>query len=185
MADLAALLFDLDGTLVDTAEPNFRAYAQALDEVGVAIDRPRFDAVATGRHWSQFLPQLLEGTGEDAAAVAARKQLLYPAYLARSRLNLPLVGLARAASGRLRLALVTSASRPSVTAVLAAHSLADLFDTVVTGDDIVAPKPAPDCYLLAMARLGVEPGQCLAFEDTDIGAESARLAGVTVLRVTL
>ncbi|MDF7777390.1 HAD family phosphatase [Sphingomonas sp. AOB5] len=183
MADLAALLFDLDGTLVDTAGANYRAYAAALAEAGCAVERDAFEAVAAGRHWSQFLPVLLPGA--DHAAIAARKQILYPAMLGETQVNTQLVGLARAVSGRLRLALVTNASPPSVEAVLAAHGLDTLFDTVVTGDDATNPKPAPDPYLLAMARLGVSPEQCLAFEDSDIGAESAHRARISVVRVTL
>lgn len=183
MAELAALLFDLDGTLVDTAEANYRAYAAALAEAGRTIERAEFDAVATGRRWSQFLPLLLPGA--DHSVIAARKQALYPAHLGASRINAPLVDLARAASPRLRLGLVTSASRRGADAVLAAHGLGDLFDVVVTGDDVEAPKPAPDSYQLAMARLGVSPDECLAFEDSDPGAESARRAGIAVVRVTL
>lgn len=184
MAELAALLFDLDDTLVDTSEANFRAYAAALAEVGVSIARADFDAVATGRRWSQFLPLFLPDKDEAAlAAVAARKQALYPGHLAASRINTQLVGLARATS--LRRALVTSASRAGAEAVLAAHGLGDLFEVIVTGEDVEAPKPAPDPYLLAMNRLGVGAEQCLAFEDSEIGAESARRAGIAVVRVTL
>jgi beta-phosphoglucomutase len=186
MAKLAALLFDLDGTLVDTAEANYRAYTAALAEIGCEIARGEFDAAATGRRWNQFLPALLpELDAVGHAAVAARKRALYPRFLGRSRVNTHIVDLARAAAVSLRLALVTSASRQSVDAVLAAHGLGDLFEMVITGDDVAAPKPAPDAYRLAMQRLGVTPAQCLAFEDSDIGAESAARAGIAVMRVTL
>jgi beta-phosphoglucomutase-like phosphatase (HAD superfamily) len=183
MAELAALLFDLDGTLVDTAEANYRAYAAALAEVGRTIERAEFDAVATGRRWSHFLPLLLPGADHDV--IAARKRALYPDLLGASRLNTALVDLARAASPRLKLGLVTTASRSGTEAVLAAHGLSGLFEVIVTGDDVEAHKPAPDAYQLAMARLGVRPDQCLAFEDSDPGAESARRAGIAVVRVTL
>jgi beta-phosphoglucomutase len=186
VTELAALLFDLDGTLVDTAEANYRAYAAALAEVGRTIERAEFDAVATGRRWSQFLSALMPGADAAShAAVAARKQMLYPGLLGISRVNTQLLDLARAAAPRLRLGLVTNASRRGADAVLAAHGLGDLFEVVVTGDDIAIPKPAPDIYQLAMERLRVAPGQCLAFEDSDPGAESARRAGIAVLRVTL
>ena len=55
--------------------------------------------------------------------------------------------------------------------------------TIVTGNDVAEPKPSPEPYLLAAARLGVRPDRCLVFEDTDIGIESARRAGMAVLRV--
>ncbi|MCW3848027.1 HAD family phosphatase [Sphingomonas sp. LB-2] len=180
MAELAALLFDLDGTLVDTAEANYRAYAAALAEAGVTIGREQFDAVATGRRWTQFLPLLIP---EGHAAIAERKRALYPGLLGASRLNQPLVDLARAS--RLRLGLVTSASRSGTEAVLAAHGLSGFFEVVITGDDVAEPKPAPDAYRLAAARLGLQPLQCLAFEDSDPGAESARRAGIAVVRIAL
>jgi hypothetical protein len=88
VTELAALLFDLDGTLVDTAEANFSAYAAALAEVGRAIERTEFEAVATGQRWSQFLPKLLPKANDASLAeVAVRKQALYSALLGASRLN--------------------------------------------------------------------------------------------------
>lgn len=186
MAEVAALLFDMDGTLVDTAEANWRAYAAALAEHGVAVGRDRFEALATGRHWRDFLLPFVAEAGASVSPelVARRKQALYPGFLTHSRLNAPLAAFAQAAATHLRLALVTSAAAASARAVLDAHGLSNLFDTVVTGDDVEHHKPAPDAYLLAAERLAVEPDCCLAFEDSDIGMESARRAGVTVMRVT-
>lgn len=183
MAEPAALLFDLDGTFVDTADANYAAYAQALAEAGITVDRPTFDKVATGRHRTHFLPILAAGHTADLDAVARRKQELYPGFADLTRVNPALLGLARAVQGRLRLALVTTASWSSVTAVLDAHGLAGLFDVVVTGDDVAAPKPDPEAYRLAADRLGLSPAACLAFEDSDAGVRSAEAAGMTVLRV--
>ena len=183
MTELAALLIDLDGTLVDTAEANFAAYAAALGEVGVEMDRESFDGLSAGRHWRQFLPGMLAGVAADPAAVASRKQAIYPMMMAQTRVSPPVLALATMARATLKLALVTTASRSSVSAVLAAHDLASLFDAVVTGDDVAETKPAPDAYLLAAERLGVSPSACLAIEDTEAGSESARRAGMKVLRI--
>src|ERR1700722_13929549 len=183
LAELAALLFDLDGTLVDTANANYAAYAAALREAGVAIGREPFDRAATGRHWRQFLPGLIGAADADPARVAARKREIYPAMAAHTRLNHGLAELAASLRSRLKLGLVTSASRTRAEAVLNAHGLASLFATVVTGDDVAEPKPAPDAYLLAAARLGVNPAQCLALEDSETGLESASRAGMRTLRV--
>lgn len=184
---IAALLFDLDGTLADTAAANFSAYAQALAEVGVAVDRTGFDAVAHGRNWRQFLPELLErgGSVADAAGVARRKQELYPKLIGGMRLNEPLLSLARTTRATLRTALVTTASRANVTAILQHHQLSDLFDLVITGDDVAEHKPHPEAYLAAASGIGVAPGTCLAFEDSDIGVAAAEAAGIAVVRVVL
>ena len=84
---------------------------------------------------------------------------------------------------RVRTALVTTASRANVDAILDAHGLRPDFDVVVTGDDVSRHKPDPEAYLLAAARLAVAPAQCLVFEDSDIGLKSARAAGMAVVRV--
>jgi beta-phosphoglucomutase len=186
MAEAAALLFDLDGTLVDTSEANFRAYRDALGEVGVTIERERFERVAFGRNWRQFLPQFLEQAGSEAdpANVAARKRALYGNHRNAFRYNEQLLALAAAAHPNQRVALVTAASADSIDVVLG-PARRKLFEVEVTGDDVARHKPAPDAYLLAARRLGVAPASCVAFEDSDIGAASATAAGMTVVRVKI
>lgn len=182
----AAFLFDLDGTLVDTAGANYAAYARALREVGVDVDRATFDAVAHGRKWRDFLPTILERAGSraDPARIAARKVVLYPEHMGDTRVNAALVALLRTLRGTsLRTALVTTASSANVQLVLGAHELHDLFDVVVTGDDVTAHKPDPGAYRLAAARLAIPAEACVAFEDSDAGVASARAAGVPVVRV--
>lgn len=183
MPEIAATFFDMDGTLVDTADANFSAYATALSEVGVSIGRTDFDQLAHGRHWTQFLPAILGNRSIDPAFIARRKRLLYPGMMALTRINAHIFALAQAMRATCRIGLVTTASQSSVTAVLDAHYLASFFDVIVTGDDVGQKKPSPEAYLLAAARLDVEPISCLAVEDSDIGVESARRAGMGVLRI--
>jgi HAD superfamily hydrolase (TIGR01509 family) len=185
MFDVGALLFDLDGTLVDTRAANYAAYATALAEVGVAVDEARFNAVADGRNWRWFLPMLLGAKAARAPAVAARKAELYPGLVCQARPNAELIALARAARGHVPTALVTTASAANASAVLERYGLSSLFDLVISGDDVTRHKPDPQAYALATARLGVAPGRCIAFEDSDAGAASAEAAGVAVIRVSL
>jgi beta-phosphoglucomutase len=181
-----ALLVDLDGTLVDTADANYLAYADALAEVGVRVARAAFDEVAHGRSWRQFLPGLLASApGADPAAVAARKAAGYPARLAATRLNHGLVALIANRAAGWRAALVTTASRANAEAVLGHHQIAQLFDAVVTGDDVARHKPAPDAYRLAARLLEVRPEDCVAFEDSDAGMAAATAAGMPCLRIAL
>lgn len=182
---LKAILCDLDGTLVDTSAANYAAYAAAMAEIGVEVDRASFDAVAAGRNWRQFLPQLLrpEGKEDQAAAVAARKQALYPHYAPSAVFNTALWLLLRSCRPTMKTALVTTASRGSVKAVLQNMEVGDYFDCVITGDDVDRHKPAPDAYLLATEKLGIVSSSCIAIEDSEIGIKSAVAAGISVLHV--
>lgn len=187
MHSVQALLFDLDGTLVDTSIANFRAYQLALEEVGVEIEQTQFQSVAFGRNWRQFLPAILQSAQSDAepAAVAQRKREIYPDLTDALRFNQGLFSLALASRSTMRTAVVTTASSESVSAVFKSVDQKSYFDILVTGDDVLKHKPAPDAYLLAAERLGVNPSSCLAFEDSDIGVESARAAGMMVVRVSI
>jgi len=178
-----ALLVDLDGTLVETGEANFQAYAAALREAGVEVDRGRFDEVSRGRNWRDFLPLLLAGTDASPATVAARKAALYRDFLHLTILNRGVVRLIELSRAHWRCALVTTASRRNAEAILRYHGLEHLFDRVVTGDDISRHKPDPEAYRLAAQELGAQPENCVAIEDTDIGAASATAFGAAVIRV--
>ncbi len=183
---ISALLVDLDGTLADTAAANYAAYAAALAEAGVEISREDFDTVAAGRNWRQFLPVLLgETRAGEAPAIAACKTALYADMLHHVRINTALVRMIDLTTLTGPAALVTTASRASVDAILAHHDLARLFDITITGDEVTRHKPDPQPYLMAAKALSLAPDTCLAIEDSDVGVASAEAAGMAVLRVVL
>jgi beta-phosphoglucomutase-like phosphatase (HAD superfamily) len=183
---LRALLFDLDGTLIDSAEANHAAYSRALLEFGVRIEPDAVARAAAGRQWRDFLPALLRDAGveRDPEAIASRKGQLYRAAVGELRVNVALLALASSVGPELRTALVTTASGESVRAILHHPDLSHAFDHVVTGDDVTRHKPDPEAYLLALERLQLDPRECLAFEDSDVGVASAEAAGIAVVRVT-
>ena len=127
MQDLAALLFDLDGTLADTATANAAAYTQALAEAGVYLDIDHVRTRAHGRNWRQFLPELLHEVGVDAdpAVLAARKRDIYAIQAGNIPLNYGLLRLAQISRPLLRIGLVTTASRANARAILEAHGVVD------------------------------------------------------------
>jgi HAD superfamily hydrolase (TIGR01509 family) len=171
--------------LVDSAAANHAAYSRALVEVGAQLGPEDVAHAAAGRHWREFLPALLRAAGVDCdpAMVARRKGDLYREMLGKLRLNTTLLSLADSVRPRVKTVLVTTASAESVQAILGYFELEGAFDFVITGDDVARHKPNPEAYQLALQRLRLEPEECLAFEDSDVGVASAEAAGVAVVRV--
>ena len=186
MPRLRALLFDLDGTLIDSARANDAAYSRALFEVGAPIAPDDVTRAAAGRQWREWVPELLRRAGVDCdpAAVARRKGELYRDMLGDLRVNFALLSLVESVRPEMKTVLVTTASAESVRAILLHFHLDHEFDLVVTGDDVTQHKPDPEAYRLALALLQLDARDCLAFEDSDVGAASAEAAGVAIVRVT-
>ena len=177
-----AILFDLDGTLVDTESIALAAGMAAFAELGHPVDEAFMhglvgkDLPTAGRIIAQALPTL------DQAAL---QPLWSGAFLAAVAQGLPLKPGAEALlAARLKpMAIVTSSRRTEAVHKLDVAGIAGAFAHVITYDDVTAPKPAPEPYLLAAARLGVAPARCLVFEDSETGAEAAYRAGCRVVQV--
>lgn len=186
MRKLLALLFDLDGTLIDSEGAIHAAYSRALGEFGVIVEPEVVARTASGRQWRAFLPDLIAGAGVecDPALVARRKGELYREMLAEIPVNGALLALAASVRPVLKTALVTTGAAANVDAVLSHFALRDAFDVVVTGDDVARHKPDAEAYRLALQRLALDAEHCLAFEDSDAGVASAVAAGLAVVRVT-
>ena len=176
-----AVIFDLDGTLLDTEAITHAAAIGAFAACGVEVD-PAF---------------LLRLVGVDDATGAGRIMAAYPKLDLVAFEREWRAGSIRGLAGGVRLkpgvavllgsislsrAIATSSTRAQATRKLAASAL-PTFDHVVTVDDVTRAKPAPDPYLLAAMLLGVDPARCLAFEDSETGAQSAHAAGMTVVQV--
>lgn len=185
---LRAYLVDFDGTLADTATANYLAYAAALEEMKVFVDREEFDRAVHGQNWRQFLPGLLRSRGCDAepAAVAARKVQHYRTTARHIRFNEALIYLLERRSSDTRAALVTTASAANVATALASREgLREVFDVIVTGDDVTRHKPDPQAYEQAARLLNVGPEHCLVFEDSSAGVAAGLAFGARVLKVSI
>jgi len=183
-AEFEALIFDCDGTLVDTMPAHYRAWREALDPVGIALSEERFYALAGVP--TRDIVELLareQAVTCDAAAVAHEKDAR---YLALEEQGVPIaavVAVARRELGRRKLAVASGGKREVVVATLRAAGLADLFPVVITAEDVSRGKPAPDVFLVAAERLGVRPAACVVYEDADLGVEAGRAAGMAVVDV--
>ncbi len=203
MSNLQALLFDVDGTLADTEKDGHRvAFNRAFSEAGLdwrwSVDTYAELLSVTGgkeriRYYLDHYLPAFEPPGkadEWIAGLHAAKTRHYTGMLSQGLIPLrPGVRrlLREAREAGLRLAIATTTTPANVTALLE-HSLApgssDWFEVIAAGDVVPAKKPAPDIYHYALARMGLKPEQCLAFEDSRNGILSATGAGLkTVITV--
>ena len=184
----AACLFDLDGLLLDTEPLHARAWQQAAQQFGLALEpdqllglrgRRRLDCAEQVRQWMQAAAL----TPPSVEALLAVRQPIAEALLPGAR---PMAGAAKLvqtlAQLGLPMALVTSSSRSAVALKAQPHPWLAAITLRVYGDDqeLEAGKPAPDPYRLAAERLAVPAEQCWAFEDSIAGARSAAEAGCRV-----
>lgn len=183
---LRAILFDHDGTLVDSEPVHFTMWASVLARYGVSLSEQQYKTHCAGVPTRANAVDLVGrfGLDEDPAVLAEAKNALTKDHLLRRSfplMNGVLEAIAEFRAAGLQLAVVTGASADGVHATLRANDLQRHFTTVVCGDDVSASKPAPDCYLLALERLGLSAEECLAVEDTRHGLEAACGAGIRCL----
>ncbi len=181
-ADARALLFDCDGTLVDTMGVYRIGWHQVFGRHGFDMTDEWFHT--WGGHSTKAFVEAAFPDGDDELIEQVSREG-HEAFLKSVHLLEPfehVVAVARAHHGRVPLAVVSGGPRAAVLASLRAVGIEDLFDVVVTVDDVTHGKPAPDVYLKAMADLGVTPDQCVAYEDSASGMRSAADAGIPVIR---
>jgi len=185
---ILAVCFDHDGTLVDSEPIHFRLWRDVLAPHGVTFTEEDYKArhagVPTAANAQELASRHALAVGADA--LAARKHDAMSEFVTREAF--PLMPQVREAVASLhahglRLAVVTGAVQLSVAATLREHALESWFELVVSAEDVVHNKPAPDCYLLAAQRLGLSPAQCVAIEDTQAGVTSAVSAGMACVAV--
>ncbi len=184
MTELLGLIFDFDGTLADTMPLHYRAWQVLMRRHGFQFPRERFYALG-GVPSREILRTLREeqGLSFDPLVLAREKEEAYLDLIGEVRLIPEVVKVAREHRGRLPLAVATGTTRRIISRVLDHLNIRDLFAAVVTSEDVARQKPAPDIFLEAARRLGVAPQFCRAYEDTDLGLEAIRAAGMEAVDV--
>lgn len=180
-----AVLLDMDGLMLDSERALLECWQLASAEQQVGID-DAFWLSMVGLHERECTRLLRERLGPGPAdALRTRCHVLYSARVDAGLDHRPgLQPLLELLVERgITRAVVTSTRRERALQKLGAADLLRHFDTVLTGSDIDHPKPAPDIYLLAAARLGVEPDGCLVLEDSVPGVRAALAAGMTPVQV--
>jgi len=184
--DFAGYIFDLDGTLIDTMPLHYRAWDAAMRRAGLkgTLDEELFYSL--GGVPTRRVAELIAkhyGLTIDVDHVFYEKEKVFMEIQKDARLIAPTVAFAREAAKTRPLAVASGGPREVVKRSLEIAGLAALFKAVVTADDVVHGKPAPDMFLLAAKLLGVAPERCLVFEDAEPGIQGALAAGMKVVRV--
>ena len=177
-----AVLWDLDGTLVDSEEYHWQSWRDTLAPEGLSITYEQFLA-SFGRKNDPIMRDWLgDGyTPERSVRLAETKEADYRRLVAAHGLH-PLPGahewLAALHAAGWKQAIVTSAPAANAAVMLRALGVGGLFETVVTAEDVSIGKPDPEVFLTAASRLGVPPSRCIVVEDAATGVEGARRAGM-------
>ena len=182
--EIKALIFDCDGTLADTMPLHWLAWQTITSRHNVIFPEDRFYSLGgvPSRHILQMLREE-QRLSIDPIAVSREKEEEYLKLMAQVGPIHEVVEIARDHAGKLPMAVASGGTRPVIEKVLRHLNIQDLFAAVVTSEDVVHQKPAPDIFLEAARRLGVRPESCRAYEDTDIGLTAIRTAGMDAVDV--
>ena len=181
-----AVIFDCDGTLVDSMPAHFEAWCDALaiHGAGGVFKEDVFFAMG-GRPTMDIVVELNDeyNLKLDPIAVAFAKREAFLKRLHSVTLIDEVAEFARSLRGKMPLGIATGGSRMVIEKTLKAVGISDWFDEVVTAEDVAEGKPAPDIFLRAAKLLGVQPSRCLVLEDAPAGILSAQRAGMQVIAV--
>ena len=173
------IVFDCDGTLADTMPLHWKVWKAITERHNLKFEEDRFYALG-GVPSRDILKMLGEeqGVSVDHLAVAHEKELEYLTMLSQVGPVHEVVSIAHEYFGKIPMAVASGGNRPIIEQVLQHLGIRQLFGAVVTSEDVVNQKPAPDIFLEAARRIGVPPQFCRAYEDTDIGLQAIRAAGM-------
>jgi beta-phosphoglucomutase family hydrolase len=182
-----AVLWDMDGTLLDSAQYHWLAWQESLYAEGYNVTREQFEASFGQRNDTilrgYFGPEL---TDDEIARIGGDKEARYRNLVRERGIDL-LPGvrrwLARLSAEGWRQAIASAAPLANVEAIVAALEITPFFDAFVSAEDVQRGKPDPQVFLIAAERLAVAPARCVVVEDAPAGLEAARRAGMRAIGV--
>lgn len=181
----SAVLFDMDGVLVDSASLHVRAYEQVFRDAGIEFSMAARDAVREGKSRSEVIEIAVPGASNIIKQELFDAKPNAVAELLRTARNVSMPGATRTvhtlAERGVAMGVVTNSSAPEIW--LEAAGVLKHMSVLVIRNDVSSPKPSPEGYLLAAEQLGVQPAQCIAFEDSHDGWLAANRAGMRAVVV--
>lgn len=181
-----ALIFDLDGTLVDSNPAHYAAWKDACNKFGMQYPKHRFFEFA-GLPSTKIADEIIalypEKKDFPAKKLADAKEKAFDRYQEQIRPNAPVVSLLKEFYKKLPMALGTGRIRSSTMRTLEVLSLKNYFDVIVTADDVSRFKPDPETFLKCAVSMNIDPNFCIVFEDAERGLTAAIQAGMKVVNV--
>ena len=183
-AHIKGLVFDCDGTLADTMPLHWRAWQVIAKKYKLHFPEDRFYSLGgvPSRHILQMLAKE-QGVPLDHIQAAHEKENVYLPLMAQVEPIHAVVKIAQANYGKIPMAVASGGTEPIIVGVLEHLKIRHLFGAVVTSEMVQNQKPAPDIFLEAARRIGVDPKFCRAYEDTDLGMQAIRSAGMDAVDV--
>lgn len=175
-------IFDLDGTLFDTRKVNYYAYAKALRNYGINLDYDYFTQQCNGKHYREYLLQITKDSA-NVEEVHRLKKECYKEFLNKAVINKGLFDLIEALQNTYYIAIVTTASRKNCEEILKYYDKLEVFELIISGEDVQRKKPDPEGFLKAMQFYRVLGRDTIIFEDSNVGIEAAEKCGATVFVV--
>lgn len=181
-----ALIFDMDGTLLDTEPTHHKAWHQVLDKYGMQYDGAEMAGLNGSPTW-RIAKAIIDSHGStmDPYRLAREKTAAVEKMLLENVLPLPLIDVVKAYHGKRPMAVGTGSEHRLALALLEHLGLAHYFDAIVGADDVTRHKPFPDTFLRCAKLMGVAPEKCVVFEDADFGIQAASAAGMAFVDVRM
>ena len=178
------LIFDCDGTLVDTMPIHFKAWSSTTKVHGLVFPEYRFYALG-GVSPFEVLRILSseQGVEVDPEAVTREKESRYMELIAEADEIPEVMQIVRENHGKIPMAVASGGTPETVEGILDHCGIRHYFDAIVTSEDVEKPKPAPDTFLEAARRINVAPEKCRAYEDADMGMKAILAAGMDAVDV--
>lgn len=181
-----ALIFDVDGTLVHNMPLHTQIWLTFLAEFGVQISPEKFHQQTAGKTSREVIRLMLGNHLSDAEVQqhGEEKELRYRSTYQPQAVPGLYEFLAQAHQKKLPMAIASAGGPRNIALILDGLQIRNYFQVVVSGEDVKNGKPHPDLFLAAASRLGVDPADCLVFEDAWYGVEAARRAGMRSVLLT-
>jgi HAD superfamily hydrolase (TIGR01509 family) len=183
---LLAVIFDLDGTVLDNEDEYGIAFREVLSKLGEKTDSefPHTQGIGVEENWQRLIPKYKIKTKKSIEELSKETQKAYLKILSRVTLKEGVRNFIQdIKDSGIFVALATSNTWPTVEKVFNALDLEGIFDVMTTGEEVKYKKPDPEIFLLTAQKLGVDPENCLVIEDTEAGIKAAKNAKMNVVAV--